>query len=65
MTIVGFSSVWFVATDNRENKKELFQGSFEVLSYLGKGFIFCPFCNRENAIIIPEYWAKSVSSSHP
>ena len=50
MTIAGFSSVWLVATDNRDNKRELVQGSFEVLTHLGKGFIFFLFCHGDNAM---------------
>ena len=65
MTIAGFHFVWFMTTDNRDNKKELLQGSFEVLNYIGKGFIFFLFCDRDNAMYHCKHWAKSVSSSHP
>lgn len=60
MAIAGFSFVWFIATDNGDNKKELFQGSFEVLNDLGKGFIFFPFCDRNNARY--HSWALSLIS---
>lgn len=54
MTIFGFSNVESVAAGNRDNTRELFQGCFQVLSYLGMGFISFPLCNGNNAKDYPE-----------
>lgn len=55
MTIAGFHFVWFVATNNRDNKKELFEDSFELLNDRGRDFIFIPFCGRDNAMYHSEH----------